>query len=360
MRAAAAQPRARDARAADEVENDARLRGDSFPRLRLSIEDSGELLSAGRSAPPSAIRAGRNANKMEVMARRAWGVMCGVLVACGSQASSPDASSLDADHTPDAGRSSCVSHPFGSPTSVYGIRVGGYAGRNAFFSDDELAVYFGLTIGNSSDIQRATRADIGAEFGNPTQFLPSGGRVAFTSDSLVMVLEKNGDLLLASRQSATDSWPSPQVIPAASDVTLAEMAPWITNDGLEIYFASLPANGVSDLFKISRTSRSEPFGVRTAVAGISGTTAEAQSYPVLSRDGLELFFARTGQTPNNVVFDLWHAMRASTSEPFGQAEGLFGLDSDGPTVPFWVSPDGCQLFWGDVGGYFYVTTTRPP
>ncbi len=80
------------------------------------------------------------------------------------------------------------------------------------------------------------------------------------------------------------------------------------------------------------------------VAGVATSTDE--SAPVLSDDELEIFYASGTSSATDRVF---HASRASTAEPFSSAGIVTGpvnaasASGDGD-YPTWISPDGCELY----------------
>jgi hypothetical protein len=73
-----------------------------------------------------------------------------------------------------------------------------------------------------------------------------------------------------------------------------EQDPTLSASGLELYFASWrEAGSFGDIYVATRGSTNEPFEAPAPVAILN--TAETESGPELSYDGLELFFARRGR-----------------------------------------------------------------
>jgi len=94
----------------------------------------------------------------------------------------------------------------------------------------------------------------------------------------------------------------------------------------------------------TRSNRSSQFGALAFVPGIGSVTNADDGGPTLTTDGRLLVFYSSRQNPgyNN---DLWYAVRASASDPFGTPQRVPGVNSgDGDWMPF-IRGDGCELFF---------------
>ena len=86
----------------------------------------------------------------------------------------------------------------------------------------------------------------------------------------------------------------------------------LSDDELEITFSRL-TGGVWDLWRASRGSIEEPFGVPALLTSVNSVSSDL--WPTVSPDGLSLLFQADRTTPN--TFHIWRSTRASTAVPFG-------------------------------------------
>jgi hypothetical protein len=150
---------------------------------------------------------------------------------------------------------------------------------------------------------------------------PAGlaGLLALGAAACGSVGNKAPDAAIAP-DAATDGPAGPDAALAWSP--LAEIAvnypdqirtPVVSEDGLTIYFlAQVTANGAFDfdIYSASRASTSDGFGVATAVLNVNVAGQEAR-YPDLSSDGRELYFSGNDLGPIMV------ATRSNVSSAFG-------------------------------------------
>ena len=76
---------------------------------------------------------------------------------------------------------------------------------------------------------------------------------------------------------------------------------------------------------------------------LPGFTTSDERDPVISRDGLTLYFAST-RAGGLGGADIYVTTRLSTSLAFGTPVALPGLSSAAGEGPSWISPDGCHLY----------------
>ncbi len=197
------------------------------------------------------------------------------------------------------------------------------------------------------------------EFGIPKNLGPQvnslvgelGGTLS--ADGLTLIFASNRapgglwdyDLWMTTRTSKEDAWGPAEHLGDVLNSRQTEWTPWLTPDGLELYFAKGPS-GNTDIHVSRRDDPSEPWGVPENL----GPAVNSNSWdggPTLTADGLEMIF-RSSRTGNS---DLYVSTRASTAEPWSQAISL------GPTINTdslsgnWgemtpqISPDGLILFF---------------
>jgi Tol biopolymer transport system component len=151
------------------------------------------------------------------------------------------------------------------------------------------------------------------------------------------------DIYIATRMNVANDFgtgsPLGVVVNGANTI---EWNPFITPNGLTLYFSSNRLNNRLQIYRTTRASTTAQFSMPTAVVEL---TSSSDDYgPILSADGLEIFFAsyRAGNNNN----DIWHATRSTTNDGFGtpsQVTELSGTTSD--DYASWLSPDRCTILF---------------
>lgn len=129
----------------------------------------------------------------------------------------------------------------------------------------------------------------------------------------------------------------------------------LTGDGLTIVIESR-RNGVDDrLWTATRPNLTSPFGPLSDASFLSirPNPSEEAGSPVISADGLTLFFAHS--TPTN-PYSIFVATRANTTDQFGMGTAIPNIGNWAHSRPSWLSPDGLRLYFhaGDAGSRLYV------
>ncbi len=294
-----------------------------------------------------------------------------MLAACGSASARHDAavSATDAADAAagDAPAACDVTKPFGTPTLVEGVDSSD-DDRWGWQTADQLTIYFARAPagGNSFDLYAATRAQASGAFANarvlPTSTAYAEARPIVTGDGLTLYLEfvdsTNIDIHVATRADTSADF-GPHGPLAVIDTAAAEFNPWISEDGLTLYFTS-DRNGFNDIFVSTRASTSVDFDPPVAVSELNSSAGDYMG--ALSRDGLEIFIGSSRDT-NLANDDIFHATRASTSDPFGTPTKIAELSGASTNeFPTWISADRCQLMFTSNrdGGYDVWIASRPP
>ena len=155
----------------------------------------------------------------------------------------------------------------------------------------------------------------------------------------------------------------------------SDSVPYISSDGLELYFHSNRPHGANvcllDIWVARRSTIGEPWSMPVKVDLVVQTDGPVSS-PCISSDGLELYFSDgwqplyegTGCQPNPDGYglgDLWVATRATKEDPWSDPQNL------GAAVNSWatddtpsISADGLSLYFmsGRAGGTNLFVTTR--
>ncbi|WP_236520143.1 TolB family protein [Sandaracinus amylolyticus] len=149
-------------------------------------------------------------------------------------------------------------------------------------------------------------------------------------------------------------------VPGINSVGFDDWAPFVTNDGLEIYFASWRAGGpgTSDLWVARRPDVQSAFGAPQVVVGVND--ADFQTAPALGPDGTLYFLAHSPHVTSEL--DVWTARRSEGSA-FVTPDSLGDLSANGDEMDVELSRDGLTAYVAssrDGGESVDLwTTTRP-
>ncbi|HVV48432.1 MAG TPA: hypothetical protein VHO06_02130, partial [Polyangia bacterium] len=168
-------------------------------------------------------------------------------------------------------------------------------------------------------------------------------------------------IVAATRNGVTGGFAPPAEVAGLASGA-GDVSPWLAAGGAQIYFGSARAGGLGgdDLYVADLTAA----GAGDAADLTAVNSAADDASPVLSRDGLTLYFASKRADPaargND---DIWIARRPAASAAFGPPAAVAELNSAAADGPRWLSPDGCTLYFtsdrsGGQGGYDLYTATR--
>jgi hypothetical protein len=111
-------------------------------------------------------------------------------------------------------------------------------------------------------------------------FFQSGGRPGGLGATDIWVAEQLEDGSFGTASNVT-----------ALNTTRGEQRPTIRHDGLEIFFMSNRAGGLSHIWSATRESTTAEWSTPTEVASVKST--QSDQYPYLSADGQTLYFGRS-------------------------------------------------------------------
>jgi Tol biopolymer transport system component len=153
---------------------------------------------------------------------------------------------------------------------------------------------------------------------------------------------KGWDILVATRATTLATFSAPIAL-ANVNTDSTETDPFVVAGGDAIYFTSDRPGGVgaTDIYFAVQTA-SGSFGSPQLVPGAVVDTAAAEGAPVLSRDGLSLYFASDRGTTG---LDIYLARRTTTAEPFNSLVAVSELNDADDETPTEISPDGCVLYF---------------
>jgi hypothetical protein len=272
-----------------------------------------------------------------------------------------DTASVDAART-DAAASPCdPSAPFGAPQVVPVPAVDGGARSGSVnggvLSEDELTVYVYLD-GTTDHIFRARRDTPTSAFGelalvpvvNDFSTATTADRSPFvTADGLDLYFSSdrlgNGafKLYVAKRRDLDADFGAPSLLSSAvNDVGAVVERPWVTpaevwydRDG-DIWVADRTATGPTNA-PVWTEVNPRP------VNELNSPATEGQV--IVTRDGLRVFFESSrsdGGAKGGV--DVWTAKRADVGQPFTDLANVAEVNAKANDTPTWISADGCRLY----------------
>jgi Tol biopolymer transport system component/tetratricopeptide (TPR) repeat protein len=222
------------------------------------------------------------------------------------------------------------------------------------------------------DVWALSRASIDVDWGPPENLGPAvnspkyDGNASISTDGLTLYFCSNRaggyggqDIYMTTRATKSDLWGPPVNVGQTVNSSANDVQPWISTDGLELYFTSWRAGGYgsSDIYVTRRAAWTEPWAEAVNLGPVVNS-AYGDCAPCLSPDGLVLFFSdayisqfRPGGYGSA---DIWMARRATISGPW-QAPVNPGPKVNSSRADFLprISPDGHTLyFWTDYGTTF--------
>jgi len=125
------------------------------------------------------------------------------------------------------------------------------------------------------------------------------------------------------------------------DVLGDKWGPSITGDRLVLYFA-VSGETSEKIYRSTRAAKDQPFGAATEVTELNAIAR--QGTPYVSYDDTSIYFFRQ-TTDNQNSRDLWHASRASPSEPFSNLAELSELSSNYREHLPWLTRDELTIYF---------------
>jgi beta-lactamase regulating signal transducer with metallopeptidase domain len=165
------------------------------------------------------------------------------------------------------------------------------------------------------------------------------------------------DLWVTRRATAADPWEEPVNLGPTVNNSGMDIGPSISVNGLELFFCSNRPGGYGgdDIWVTTRSSFSEAWGTPVNLGDVVNSSAHDNS-PCISPDGLSLFF-ESMRSGGYGEWDLWVTKRASLSEPWGVPLNLGpAINTAASEDVAGISPDGHELYFSDYpvprpGGY---------
>jgi len=164
-----------------------------------------------------------------------------------------------------------------------------------------------------------------------------------SSDGLTLYFSSNRsggkgsqDIYITTRTDRDAAWEMPELVPELNS-SAADYSPVEDDSGRAIYFYSARDGGDQDLFVATRASVDDAWREPMPVAELN--TADNDADPFITGDGLTLYF---GSGPSGVL-DLYVATRLDRDGTFDPPQPIDEVNSDAHDTDPWVSPAGRYL-----------------
>jgi serine/threonine protein kinase/Tol biopolymer transport system component len=168
------------------------------------------------------------------------------------------------------------------------------------------------------------------------------------------------DLWVLRRASINDAWGPPENLGPAVNSPQDDFSPSISADGLILCFCSKRPGGLGrhDIYVATRETRNAPWGPAVNM-GTPINTEHDDLDPWITADGLELYYA-TYRDGGCGACDIWSTRRATTKDAWARPVNLGPLVNSPYEEHFTsLSPDGLLLFFGGCRRCGYWPEPRP-
>lgn len=248
----------------------------------------------------------------------------------------------------------CSSGSFSEPQLIWADTQGPDWGPS--LSGDGLLLLFSRVDAASGvlALQWAERASVDAPFqmahifdglsgGNNTTPHLSADRL-----SIVFMSDRNGslDLWAGERNGPQDGFGNVQAISGLNS-SADEVRPWLSSDGLTIYFESNRDETTGyDLWRATRSDVSERFQAPTQLPGI--TTTRIEGSPSVTEDHLQLFYlSDSAENPGRRT--LFEAARSNVEQEFSPGVAIASLSDYEMNGYASISADGREIVFAAPG-----------
>ena len=165
----------------------------------------------------------------------------------------------------------------------------------------------------------------------------------------------NGDIWISKRQSVNDEWGIAKNLGPVCNTPFREEAPYISADGLSLFFTSDRDGGYGgvDIWVSTRRTKQEPW-TEPFNMGPLINSQNADSYFCLSGDGLCLFLSSI--RPPSRYWDIWITTRKVLSSPWAQPILLGETINTGiQDVGTAIMPDGSAFYYSSrISGFMDI------
>ena len=228
-------------------------------------------------------------------------------------------------------------------------------------SPDGLEIFFSAWDGNTTldDIYYASRSALSEPFSAPTLVAALSANTcddypgSMTGDNLVLYFYRlcktganydpaKGGLYYATRSDRGSPFSAPVPLTELNGATYWEIQPWVSQDGLTVYYTSNRegGRGVKDIWRASRSLPTDLFGAPQNVTELN--SAGGDGYASLSADQLHIVFISTRAGSG---WNLYEASRAALGDAFSAPAAMSYVNRSGDEASPFLSPDGLTMYF---------------
>ena len=226
---------------------------------------------------------------------------------------------------------------------------------NAWLSHDERTIFFVRAVpGQQHDIFFATRDDASGKFGDPEPLdeLNTTGdeyKAMLTDDGLTIYFDRKPvgagySIMTATRPSLAADFVNDAPVSNVNLAGSSSFEPMVDSQGM--YFGTT-RDGDTELYFAPRAGNGFAAGESLLMVNSPDHNEEL---PVVSADGLSLYFVSTDRAAPPTGLDVWMAVRDDRKAPFGAPRILESLRTDQEEFPGWISDDDCRLYFASNRG----------
>jgi len=219
-----------------------------------------------------------------------------------------------------------------------------------------LAAFVGILMGGGSvkaDFVFGEPVNLG-----PTINTSSGDTPSFFSpDGLEMYFDSNRssghggwDIWVTTRETDNDGWGAPVNLGSPVNTARHDAGTYISADGLEFYFQCYNRSGGYggwDIWITTRATEEDAWDIPQNLGPLVNSS-EWEGMPWLSADGLELYFYARNRASGYGDYDIWVSRRVTKDDPWREPTNLGSIvNSSACEIGPALSPDGLLLFFSE-------------
>lgn len=166
----------------------------------------------------------------------------------------------------------------------------------------------------------------------------------------------NSNIWVSTRASRTDAWSTP-VVDINLSTTYDDFEPQPDASHTHLVFYTYITATEKDLYESTRPNTSSPWSTPVPITELN--TSGAERSPFLSPDGLTIYFSSDRNSGSAGVNDMFYATRTSTTQPFGTPVAMTEINTANDDDDPWLSSDGRILMMtSDRSGDYEIYEAR--
>lgn len=253
---------------------------------------------------------------------------------------------------------------FRAPKRIASLNTSAHEG-SPVLSDDMRTIYFASSRpgGQGSwDIWAAQRESLAQPWSKPFNVralnsagLDAPGSLRFDGRELYVSSDRFSRVAnIFASQRTSSGWSTPGFVETLSS-GFHDLTPRLSEDALEMWFATSRANYGQTIHRSARTSLTAPWSLPARVPSLDGVARESSAQLLANNRDVVYHSNRSGTT------DLFVASRPRASLPFGAAKRIAGLDTKAVESDAFVTKDGFSIYFsrGSTGDLYRADRLLP-